>query len=917
VGQRTLAAFRQVETAFWSTGDTGGLDRMDALLSGALADATFASASRAWVLLMRHDRFGDDATLETAGGVFEALPEDQRWMIGVPVLLRHWWRDGGLTDLDRAIRLGDQPAGVASSGPGPLWQSPAWRACDQATALLERYRFTGDDADLRAAADLVDTVRVPGAAPPLRILVLHARAVLDHEAYLRDDHRRLLERAIRRYRRALDLAPPSAVLRPTLLTELGTALQDRFAEDDDPADLAEAVAFAAEAVRTEQGRAERASHLVNLGTAHSLCFEETTDPDDLTSALRAWQEALEELPARSPYRPAFLDRLAIGHLTRWESVTGTQQDLQTAIAFGRGAVAHEGSPDLAVYQNHLAFALEYRWQADRDPQDLHEAVRVMARASEVSAGLGARAPDLLANLAHLLLTRYEALGRLDDVAAALAALARLSGTDLGRKERATVAASQARALRVRYQATGDDTDLEAALRAARASLRGVDPPSQAHSSRVSRVAVLLYLRYVRHGRGGDLDEAIRILRGACRQAPSGHLFGTLSSCLLQRYLRTGEIPDRDEAIQFSHDAVAAEDPPAYLLAAAADARHERFITEGSLAELEDAVQRQRNALADLEPGSPLMAVVLHNLGVMLQDRFDYHGDEAALDEAVDLHEQAVAVCQPSSPDLPGLLDSLVAALRLRFDHYQDPADLDRAAELGRRALRVLGPKAPDRPHALANLASVLLTRARGHADQDAVDDAIGFFREALREYPAHRPDRSVVLTGYAQALAERHSVSRGQRGRAMVLRAFRNAVDASTDAPVQRIDIAGVLGRWAADQGLWPVAADAYWLATQARRTLAAGQIGFEQRSAWLAYGEDLAVSETLARIHSGRLHDAVVALEAGRALTLAASLDTRTVSARLRARHENDLADRYEDSAARFSCTLASHDGSRSLPVG
>jgi tetratricopeptide (TPR) repeat protein len=917
VRQRTLAAFRQIETAFWSTGDTGHLDRMDALLSGALADATFAPASRAWVLLLRHDRFGDAATLQAAGDVLEALPQDQRCMLGVPVLLRRWWRDGDLAHLDRAIRLGDRPPGHTGARRGPLWQLPAWRARDQATALLERYRFTGDDADLRAAADLVDTVRLPGAVPLLRILVLHARALIDHETYLRDDHRRRLERAIRRYRRALELAPPSAVFRPTLLTELGTALQDRFAEDDDPADLTEATALTAEAVRTERGRAERASHLVNLGTAHSLCFEETADPDELASALCAWQKALEELPARSPYRAAFLDRLAIGHLTRWESVTGTQEDLQTAIAFGRGAVAHEGSPDLAVYQNHLAFALEYRWQTHRDPQDLHEAVRVMARASEVGTGLGARAPDLLANLAHLLLTRYEAFGRLDDLDAALATLARLSGTHLGRKERATVAASQARALRLRYQATGDDADLEAALRAARTSLRGVDPSSEAHSSRVSRVAVLLSLRYLRHGRGRDLDEAIRILRGACRHAPSAHLFGTLSSCLLQRYLRTGQTPDRDEAIQLSHDAVAAQDPPAYLLAAAADARHERFITEGSLAELEDAVQRQRDALADLEPGSPLMPVVLHNLGVMLQDRFDYHGDEAALDEAVDLHERAVAVCQPSSPDLPGLLDSLVAALRLRFDHHQDPADLDRAAELGRRALRVLGPKMPDRPNALANLASVLLTRVRSHSDPAALDDAIGFFREALRGYPAHRPDRSIVLSGYAQALAERHTMSGGRRGQAMVLRAFRNAVDASANAPVQRIDIAGVLGRWAADQGLWPVAGDAYRSATQARRTLAAGQIGFEQRSDWLAYGEDLAVCETLAHLQGGRLHDAVVALEAGRALTLAESLDTRTASARLRALHENDLADRYQEIAARFSRTLASHDGSRPLPMG
>ena len=34
-----------------------------------------------------------------------------------------------------------------------------------------------------------------------------------------------------------------------------------------------------------------------------------------------------------------------------------------------------GSPDLAVYQGHLALALEYHWQVSHDPEDLHEALR--------------------------------------------------------------------------------------------------------------------------------------------------------------------------------------------------------------------------------------------------------------------------------------------------------------------------------------------------------------------------------------------------------------------------------------------------------------------------------------------------------------------------------------------------------------
>ena len=44
------------------------------------------------------------------------------------------------------------------------------------------------------------------------------------------------------------MLPPRSVLRPMLLTELGTALQDRFAEDQDPDDIDAAVSYAEQAL---------------------------------------------------------------------------------------------------------------------------------------------------------------------------------------------------------------------------------------------------------------------------------------------------------------------------------------------------------------------------------------------------------------------------------------------------------------------------------------------------------------------------------------------------------------------------------------------------------------------------------------------------------------------------------------------
>ena len=123
-----------------------------------------------------------------------------------------------------------------------------------------------------------------------------------------------------------------------------------------------------------------------------------------------------------------------------------------------------------------------------------------------------------------------------------------------------------------------------------------------------------------------------------------------------------------------------------------------------------------------------------------------------------------------------------------------------------------------------------------------------------------------------------------------MLRAFQAALDGSTDAPVERIDAAASLGRWAAGQQLWRRRPSRTgW--REARRTLALGQAGDELRATWLTYGEELAVAEAWARIQCGDFGEAAAALEGGRALTLAERLEERTISARLRVQGYGDLA--------------------------
>jgi tetratricopeptide (TPR) repeat protein len=900
-----VADLRSAELAFLATGDEHHLDRAEALLSGDLRQASFTPATRLWLALLRYDRTGDDRHLNAAADACRtgdpALTE-----VAVAVLLRRWARDGGPADLDDAIGLapsaGAGPPARVTGRDLPLWLEPAWRAVDLGYAYLERSRLHGTDDDLLAARGILRGAVGAAREPLIRALGLRQLAGCEQELYERHGRRRLLDQAIRRYERALTMVAEHSMVRPMLLTELGTALQDRFAADEDPGDIDRAVALAEEAVAaavsTGSSRPDLACHLVNLGTALNTRYEQTGDPRDLDEAVRRWTEALDALPPASTYRPVFLDRVALGHLMRWQYGDGAEADLDTAIGYSRAAV-REGAadPDVAVYANHLADALEDRWELHRDPADLHEAVRVFGAMMDSQPTDGAQAADLICNFAHTLLARYQAMGDRDDLDGALAVLGRIQAEALARRQRATVAALAARVLSMRYEAAGDPDDLAAAITAARRGLVGVDVMSTPRNSRTARLGHLLYLRYARHGRRRDLDEAISLLGDVTltdeHREPSPDQLSQLAGYLAERYDRDGELADREAAITLSRQARESDrrDEEPGVDTALAGVLHDRFAAEGSLDDLDEAVARCREALARQLPGAPTYPAILNNLAIALQDCYVYRDDGSLLDEAIALHERAVAACPPGSPDRAGYLGTLAAAVQLRFERDRREADLDRVISLGQQALASLAPGAPEHSKLLASLAVAQHLHARHTREPADFDSAIITFRAALRWTRRGSPARPVVLAGYARALGDRAA----GRSPAQVLRVFREALAASEHAPLVRLDVAASLGEWALSNRLWPQAADAYHAAAEARRTLFGAQLDRTYRDTWLARGDDITAAEASAWARSGQPRRAAAALDAGRALALSEALDARTVAGRLRARSHHELAARYE----------------------
>ncbi len=121
----------------------------------------------------------------------------------------------------------------------------------------------------------------------------------------------------------------------------------------------------------------------------------------------------------------------------------------------------------------------------------------------------------------------------------------------------------------------------------------------------------------------------------------------------------------------------------------------------------DLWQRMLDAIP---AGHPYRAVMLTNLGIILQTRFERTGVLADLDAAIEAEHAAVAATPPGHPDRPGYLSNLGDALRARFEHTGVLADLEAAIEAGRAAVDATSPDRPDRAVTLTNLGNALRVR---------------------------------------------------------------------------------------------------------------------------------------------------------------------------------------------------------------
>ena len=257
-----------------------------------------------------------------------------------------------------------------------------------------------------------------------------------------------------------------------------------------------------------------------------------------------------------------------------------------------------------------------------------------------------------------------------------------------------------------YEESGSRDALDESIRLHRESVAETPTEHLEYYPRKTNLAVALLSLYERTHDLRVLDEVIDIFEEAVDRTPKGHahrlkFIHGLASALMRQAEQTGDMSGADDAIGLWQEVVngTPDDHPAKpgRLSALATARVLRFQRDPSdLAQLDTAIGELRQAVELLPEGHVQQAMLLTNLGGLLDRKFEHSEDEPTLEEALRHHRKAVTITPLNHSNRGPHLSNLGIALLHKARITQKEADVTQAITILDDALKVTEPDNPGR-----------------------------------------------------------------------------------------------------------------------------------------------------------------------------------------------------------------------------
>lgn len=602
-------------------------------------------------------------------------------------------------DLDEAIACGRQ----AVNGTPLLSSNRVWIMENLAAHLNRRWDESRDVADLEASVFYAGA-SARETSPWKRKDAGRRWAMFGRyafEKYRETGNEADLHAAIDASRKALKATPSDSAARAPRLATLSTCLCLRYTLTQKQADLDEAGSVAAEAVARApvHNPDDRASCLIALAEVQAARFEQSGKVRELEEALETDRRAAACYPPGNPGRAGAGVELAM-HLVRLYEVTGTAAALDEAQAVTAETVAltDEGS---AEHHVALAFQAMVRWRVYERTGQAESLQTAAEEAQQAAAAL----PEghflryfALSTTGIIELRRYERTG--DQAALERAITVLRQAVEVGGRThylRAGWISMLGLCLGRRFQRAGNPEDLDNAIDL----LREGATMSTAYSHIplwLNNLCAFLRLRFERTSERADIDEAIGAARRAADMSEPGVVqravvLSNLGGCLIARHAsRFRQADDIDDAVDAMRAAMEASQPghteyPMYLMNLGL-AHSVRFDHASSLPDAEAAVRYCREALSALPDDHADRALYLDSLSGCLDSLADENGDRADATEALDTARAALEESAPDHRDRARVLRSEGNALHTLYILDGDPADLRTAFASWRAAASV-------------------------------------------------------------------------------------------------------------------------------------------------------------------------------------------------------------------------------------
>jgi tetratricopeptide (TPR) repeat protein len=436
------------------------------------------------------------------------------WTLGAAALtLRARTIQAQPDDLDRAIEWTDRAVDAWPSDDLNLPRSQA----NLATALTDRYERDADPADLERALSLFDA-----AIPRLRAngervdIALHSQGVCYHARASAAGGRGVVdvERAIELFGEALGCPDPDE--RAGYLNSLGLSLRAKGQALADPVLLAQSAAvYRAAREHADRGGDNHLAATLNLAIVLQDRAEADNDVGPLRESVQLYRDVLPSVDERRHLQVTTNLATALVNLYRYSRDRSVLEDATRDLR--RGAESLPDGASRQVVLANLGAALHEMFDHTGRIALLDEAIAVQ---DELLAPSCPRTPERTLNLGVSLLARFRRRRASADLDRAIALFEETARITASRIERASALNSQANALSLRFDGTGERRDLDRCVELREQAVATAPPGSLDGALYRGNLGVDLLKRFELTGDDGDLQRAVDEQRRALRDAPA-------------------------------------------------------------------------------------------------------------------------------------------------------------------------------------------------------------------------------------------------------------------------------------------------------------------------------------------------------------------------------------------------------------